>query len=292
MFQKGSLVVCSLFLVANTSFAVTSATSKTVKGSTTTSLSEAAIKAPSEQKIIGVLEFRPSWTQSTGKFHTENMAQLGYQFNKNTTLSYRQYFNTNIYNPDNSEGLGLTAQDGLFVADFRNIWTNSSQGLSFGYEPRLYLPTATATRDAGMITVVRNYLKLTKKFSDKFSLTAMEIPILHIYSRSGTGDKANPVFENRVYLIASYSPVKSVSIDIPLMLNSQRTANYNAVAKNNDRWGHILWSWPEVTYAVSPNTALGVGFMTDNLIRPDFSALTIGDGFRKGVAQMILRATL
>lgn len=251
---------------------------------------------PGDERIIGGVELRPSWTSAVGEVHSENWVQLGYQFTRATQVFYRQEFNTNVYNPGASaQGLGLFATEGsvrLKVKDFYK--PSAAAGLS--YELRTYLPTLSTKRDAGMITSVRNQLKATQNLGSAFSVSLEEIPILHVYDRPGIvgkkGAEANPVFENRVYLTAEVKPMTNLKLAVPLILNNVRYRAFQEGAKNNNGWGHKLWVYPELTYTVTPNTMLGLGYYSDNLVLADFGGTNIGTGLEKGITQLILNASL
>lgn len=146
-------------------------------------------------------------------------------------------------------------------------------GLSLSYQNRIYLPTADYDQAAGMLTLVRNYVTLTKKVSDKISVTLIEMPILEAYSRAGTvtatGASANSIFENRVYLIGDFKLSSKFSLSVPLMFHQTRFADFQAGAKNNASWALLLWSYPELTYALTDNTSLGFAYYSGNLLEED-----------------------
>ena len=256
-------------------------------------LSETISAPKSDAKIEAAIEFRPSWTTAKGNSGTENNGELGYSFNKNSYLGYRQQFNTNIYG--NADNLNGQMSDGFVRGDFKDLLVNSRVGLSFGYEPRAYLPTAGTYRDNGGILSVRNYLKLKKTLSTRTSLTLMEIPIFHFYNVSGTAaNGANPGFENRVYLVFDWSIVPGkLDFSFPLMLNSVKYRDYALGAKNSGATDNQVWIYPELDYSVTKNFILGLAYYTDGyLMKPDLSGFTIKEGLESGVAQLVLRAQL
>lgn len=269
------------------------ATSAPAEADRTTSAttSTAAVAAPSAAKLLGEVEVRPSWTVTPDEFHTENYAMLGYQFDKTKSLSYYQAFNTNLYDPGTSaKGLGLYAFDGFLRGKVNKIY--ESGGTSLNYEARAYAPTYSAKRDAGMITIIRNYAKLVMDFNKTFSLAVYEIPIVHVYSRSANLGKANPLFENRVYLIGTINFTDKLSLDLPVMFHQSKARGASGTA-NDGKWTFHVWTYPELTYSVSGNTAVGVAYYNDaSLFAPDLSTSTFSDGFKSGVAQVFVRATL
>lgn len=246
-------------------------------------------------RVTGLLDFRPSYTSKTGELHTENTAAIGYQFNADRAIGYTQYVNSNLYNPQASEeesGLQAKLDVGFVNGKFKNLWQSEAKDLAFSYEARLYTPTSQSAQDAGMITTNRNYLTLKKTFNETFSLSVVELPIFHLYSRSGANGKANPFFENRVYLIADINLTSKLSLSLPLMFHQTRYANFQDGAKNNNSWGYFVYVWPEVTYAIDDTYSVGVSYYSDNLLTSDLAKFTLGDGLEQGVYQLVFTASL
>lgn len=247
-------------------------------------------------RVIGGVEFRPSWTSSLGEVHSENWAQLGYQMNPNARLFYRQEFNTNVFNPGvSSQGLGLYANDGSFRFQWKDFAKLTST-LAASYESRLYLPTLAVKRNAGMVTSLRNHLKLTQNIGAMTSVSLEEVPILHIYNRAGNvslrGVEANPIFENRLTLSFEIKPTTSLKFVLPLILHDVRFRDFQTGAKNNNSWSHKLWIYPELTYTVSPQLMIGLAYYSDNLVLTNFAETNVGAGLEKGITQLILNASL
>lgn len=68
-------------------------------------------------KVLGAFEIRPSYKSMMGEFHSEDSAILGYQFSPNLSATYKQEFNTNVYDPQLTEtqsGLNAYLVDGYF----------------------------------------------------------------------------------------------------------------------------------------------------------------------------------
>jgi len=256
----------------------------------------AAASAPAESKVIGVIDLRPSWTTKTGGFTTENVVEVGYQFSPIRTLSYAQDFYTNVFNPaDIPAGTDFKLGDGFVRTRLSKLYDNSDLGLSLSYQNRLYFPTSLSSQNAGMIAKVRNYVTLKKSLSSRVSLSVSELPILHLYSRAGNvtadGPAANSVFENRVYAITDISITGDLSFSIPIMFHQTRSAKFEGAA-NSETWSFFLWTYPEVTYAVTPNTSLGIAYYSGNLVAADLSGVAIASGLEKGVVQLVFGATL
>jgi hypothetical protein len=263
--------------------------------------SEAVLKAtqnqPSREKVIGVVELRPSWRSRDGEFHSENSLELGYRFAAQFQFGYRQHFHTNLYNPNQrgSEGLGLESEDGFFRGKLEDIW-RATDSLSLSYEGRVYLPTQAKKREAGLVSSLRNYFRFRQRLSDTVSMSLELVPILHAYSKAGTtttkGSAANPFFEHRTYLSAYIRFTKRLNLYFPLIIHNTRFSEFHPEANFHNSWGHKVKIWPELTYAVTSNTNLGLAYYSDNLIASDFSATDIRNGLEKGITQVIVRTSL
>ncbi len=247
-------------------------------------------------KILGTVDLRPGYRSHAGQFLTENNVLLGYQFTSGYQVGYKQEFNTNLYHATPAGGLDLYAYDGYLRVKSPDIWKDSSTGLSLSYEGRAYAPTYAKRRDAGMITAIRNGFKLKKGITQSLNVSIEEIPIVHLYSQPGsvTGKKsaANPAFENRIYFNVEYFPFERVKLLVPLQLSSTRYRSYFTNALNHDQWGHYLGIHPELTYALTPQVNVGLAYRSENLINSDFSNFNTALGFKTGVTQMILQASL
>ncbi len=250
-----------------------------------------AIQPPSNERITGVLEMRPTATaKGPNNFTTENTLGLGYQFNPNFEIGAVQYIDTNVRSSKPSRtGADVIIQDSFIRAKFNNIY--QTEKLSFGFEPRVYLPTRAAFRDAGGITFIRNYFKLAYKASSAVTLSFMELPIPYFSSRAGTGTTANIAFENRLYFIADFDLGKGFAFSLPLFFHQTKNRDF-APAARGGKWDHFVYTWPELTYAVAPNATIGVAFYTDNFLTADNRGLDIANGFAKGAFQAILGLSL
>lgn len=249
--------------------------------------------------FIGGFEHRPSWATAAGKFYGESSIEGGVQLSPNISVSYQQQLMNNYYNSSDAyeDGPQLRLSDGLLRAKFNNVFTSGN--MSFGYEPRIYMPTDESKATNGMITAIRNYLKLKQKFSETLALHFYEIPILHIYSQSGvaadpqanTPALANPAFENRVQLGLEAGSPSKVFFVFPLILRSTRYSDFAANANMNAQWGHILEIYPELTVALSNHVNLGLAYQSGSLVSADFSQFEFGKAFETGAMQFILGVT-
>ncbi len=273
-------------------------TTATTSSATTTTTT---VAAPSDAAIIGEVELRPTWTSKSGEFHTENSAELGYKFDKQLSVSYLQMFNSNIYEPSaksDTKGLGLYAFDGFARVKVKDIW--QSGDLHFSYEARAYMPTWSNNRDHGMITIVRNYAKLKYDATKFFSVQLSEVPIVHLYNKSGLEEGAkmvaNPIFENRVYLIPHVDITSKLSFELPIMFHQTRYRDFSTAANYNDSWKLYLWTYPELNYEINANLNVGVAYYSDGLVTTDPTAggtsSSFKDGLEAGVTQVFLRANL
>jgi len=261
---------------------------KTQFGSSTTS---------NKSKILGNFEARPSYRMLVGEFHSEDSATLGYQFDQKNSVVYKQDFNTNIYEPKSAAVSGLNASlaDGYLKEKFNDLYNDGK--LSLSYEGRQYLPTSTVRRDAGMVTALRNYVKLKYQATSNFALSFEEVPVIHIYSSAGTitgkGPLANPVFENRASVGLEYVFSDKIKFMCPFLVSDLRTRGYSSLAENNEKWLHRIWINPEVYYTVNSNVIVGLGFYSENLIQNNnFTDMIVDRGIEQGTVQFIVSTSL
>lgn len=250
-----------------------------------------------EAKFGASLDLRPSWSSTEGSMHTENELAIEYRPTTSAHVGYTQEFQTNLYSPgETNQGVSPHLHDGYLRGEFKEIWKNGR--LTFTNEARVYLPTHAGDRDAGLVTALRNYFKFNYEASEMVELAAMEVPILHVYNKAGSIDEAeeataNPVIENRFFLVAGLSFMKkTLNLKLPLIVENARHSDFQEGAKFNNGWSHKLWVYPELTYSVGESTSIGMAYYSENLVKDDFSALALNDGFSKGVFQVILQQSL
>jgi len=255
-----------------------------------------AINSPrpgEDAKVFGEIQLRPSWQSSNNTFHTENILNLGYKFTPRFNMDYVQYFNTNLADP--SYQSAVVGDDGFLRARLSKIYESRQQDITLDYETRVYMPTNPARRAAGMITAWRNYATFTKKFSPTFSLITQVIPIVYAFEVSGRNGAANPVFDSRLYIIASWDITSKINFEFPLMVWATRYQRHAIGAVHNDLWGYTAVIWPTVMYSFSPKTQVGVSYYSGSLIKDDLSSGSIfgaDGGLTQGVTQLVFRQTL
>ncbi len=253
----------------------------------------ASAAAPAAGSMIGILDLRPSAILSTGKYYTENLIELGYKFSPKVAVSYAQFFNTNIFDKDSvagENGVSPTFPGGFIRTRVNKIYQNGN--FDMGLQNRTYLPLLQAERDNGKIATIRQYVNFNQKVNETLSLTAAVIPIAHVYSRAtGTSGKANPAFENRVYLIANVNITEKLSLFMPVMFH-QTKARSAAGASNDGAWTFFAWINPEIGYQINDNLAVGIGYYSDNLVKSDLSGFDLSQGLKAGVTQVFATMNL
>lgn len=265
---------------------------------TTSASGTASTAAPGTPKnFFGVAEIRPSWAPNGHTLTSEDYAELGYNVSPDIKLSYAQNFVRTLYSPSTKSSDVLGSVDaGLLRARINNFWVNTQEGLSLSYEQRLYLPTAQRDRDQGMIAVSRNYIKFAKAISPDVSVILMDLPILAAYDRPGflrgTTPVANPIFQNRIYLLTSINFTKSLNLVLPIMFHQTRYRDFMPTARANDGWDFMVWTYPELTLTVNGNLTFGLAYYSDSFVKPDLSGFTIGQGFENGIVQLVATAYL
>lgn len=254
-----------------------------------------------EIQPIGYLDLRPSWITKTGGFTTENTAEVGAKVTPDTSVAYMQGFNTNLFDPTSPElnsGMRLELSPGAIRTKVNNLWKNESEGLTLSYENRAYLPIDTASRDRGFITAFRNYIRLSKSFTDRVKVALSDAVIPIVNSRNGnigsTGlASPNSIFENRLYLETDLQLTDRLSISLPLMFHQTRLANYRADAINNDSWVFYVCTGPEIDYAITENFTLGLAYYNvDSFFTPSLSKAQFGQALESGEFQFVLTASL
>jgi hypothetical protein len=254
---------------------------------------------PPATRVTGALELRPS--VSRDKTYTQNTIELGYKFNPNLSIGYTQYFETNFFDGQ-TQGLGLIGNDGFLRLKLANVWESAAKDLSLGFETRVYMPTYPDRAAQGYLGMWRNYATLTWKPTSRFSVTMQEIPIVYAFDRPGTyaadgtpKGSANAIFENRIYIIPAFDITQKLSLSFPILLNMMRHRNFDVAAGHNDNWSFVLWTWPEITYAIAPKSTLGLAFMSENLMTDNLGSFALGGksgGISTGSTQLILRQDL
>ena len=289
----GILSACIWGITAHVQGATTTQTTETL-GSKTSQIS-------SPIEATGYLDLRPSWITKTGGFTTENTLEVGAKLSPDTSVTYMQGFLTNLYDPmglAENQGMRFQMDAGALRFKIKNIWKNEANGLALAYENRVYLPVDSGSQSKGLITSVRNYLKLSKTFSDRFKMTLSDAVITFISSRAGNISSnglatANSTFENRIYLMADIQLTQKLSLSIPLMFHQTRTANYRADASNNAAWSFLVWTSPELDYAVNDHLTLGLSYYNnESFFSSNLSKAQFGQAFESGEIQLVLTASL
>ncbi|MBI4403520.1 MAG: hypothetical protein HY537_05130 [Deltaproteobacteria bacterium] len=248
--------------------------------------------APSASKIIGTLEFRAEYYGEKGALDTTNCVELGYQFNPDFKINWYQGFITNLYNPEATPaGINSMFEQGFLRTRLSNIWKDDS--LSLSYESRIFAPTWQPEIAQGNITRIYNKFTLSRKVNDSFTFSVAEVFMPQIFRTAGTIETgANPWFQNRVGLIADFQLSSKLSLSFPVLYYLTLYRDYMEGAANNNAMGSLVFIWPELSYALTPNVALALAFISDNLFTADLSKVTIGEGLKKGATQLALSLSL
>lgn len=258
--------------------------------------SEVQVSLPARSSLLATVDIRPTASfKGQDSFRFENSFDVGYQLSPQSLILYHQDYWMNLYNSQlvgGADGVGLIAQDGFFDWTYDNFFKNGDESLTLSYEGRLYLPTFSNRRAAGMLTALRNYIILGTKLTSSVRLNFIEAAIFHAYNRPSHQGQANPFLENRVtvQLVWNMSEKWQLSFPVAWSVTRMRTAEgaqFSNINKN------FAWVNPELRYSLTPNYRIGLGYYdTTSLIRSDFSAFQIGEGLEDGVAQVFLQASL
>lgn len=260
----------------------------------------AVATAPSAATLTGWLDVRPSWSDSEQRFHSENEVALEYRFREDRAIGYVQEFRSNLLKGGNESdivGFEFLLGNGYFLGDVSNLLVSRGQAVTLSWEPRVYLPTPAAERDAGMVLATRQYLKLNWDLSPGLALFFWDAPIGYVYTAGGyegeDGPVANPAFENRIELGAQLSFFQDkISLRLPVVLQSVRHRQFNAEAVNNNAWAHSVWINPEVMVQVAEKTSVGLAYYSDNLADEQLANADLRAGLSKGVVQLIFQQSI
>lgn len=252
--------------------------------------------APSAAKIVAGIDIRPSWDPALEVFRTEDAVEMGYQFKPGRSITYIQTATTNIHTPNESLGMNLLLDVGYLRTGLARLLSDDSTGLSFGYQNRIYVPTAGYMRDAGQFTMIRNYFNLSKRVNDSVTVTLTEMPVFHFNSRAGTAlsgaGSANASFQNRIYLTTDIQITDNLSFSLPVMFHQTKFANFQLGANKNNIWNYLVWTYPEITYYLGGGTSVGLAQYSANLVKADLSDLDLEAGLSNGTFQVAFTAYL
>ncbi|NBX75597.1 MAG: hypothetical protein EBQ92_03520 [Proteobacteria bacterium] len=247
-------------------------------------------------KFIGTLDIRPSDVfKDTDSFRMENSVSFGYRFPSQAKLIFQQELWSNLSSSPTLPGAPqgtLFARDGFFSLTTDQFWKSEDGAWFTIYEGRAYLPTFAARRDAGMVTAIRNYFTLGRKLTPWATLAVTETPVAHIFTNNAFNGKANPLFENRFQIKASFTLTSQLTLGLPLIWQSTKM-RVSAGASKSGIWDNFIWINPELFYALDSNYTVGLAYYDlGGLTKNDLSDLQIMEGLRDGVVQFIFKASL
>ncbi len=250
-------------------------------------------------KAIAIFTVRPTWYQGDPTFEMQNTVELGIKFSDKFALSYSQDFNTNTTKTGNYSQAELAPIlfDGFIRANFSKVSVSDDKLFSYSNQLRVYFPTNSDKRDAGMLTTVRDYFVFDRTITSSLSFTFYEVPIVHVYDRSGYTDGkgkdvAHPIFENRVILEPSFKVFPKVTLGVPLNFTLVKFRDHSAKATNNDEWVPSLTFSPWIEWQVTDPIALGFYYETASVADKTEAGLVWTDGQKAGFYQFYLRVGL
>lgn len=237
------------------------------------------------------LRFCGRFPDGPAAYNTENEAELGWRLSPTASVSYWQEFFTNLSDPTGTQsGLNPVAGEGYFRAQVEELWSPGS-GFFLAYQPRVYAPTDAEQSRAGMVTMLGQGLVLRKQLGESVRVSLREMPAVPFHGRSGyqhpdDGLKAVPVFYNELSLELEASALDGkLNFYLALNLDTTHFGDLDGAA-NSGQWEHFLWINPEVTYNVTPEIAVGVGYYSDDgkgLMTPTLGEFQLGESLRRGV---------
>lgn len=247
-----------------------------------------------------LFEIRPTLIPLLGEFHTENTLELGLKYNKDTKFSYVQYFNTNLYNPADKKNVFQKSdfkwQDSFLRLKLDKLWESESKDTNFGFQHRIYLPTASSgptypsRLDQGMIVILRNYFTGKHRPLSFMEMELSLVPSFFLFKRDGYStdvkEVANPVYEHYVSGTLNIEFSDSVLLSIPIQFRATKYRNYRDDASLSDRWGYNLSALPELDWTITPMHTVGICFVTNNYMKVDGSGWT-DTAYKQGLVQLV-----
>ncbi len=248
-------------------------------------------------KPLLLVTVRPTWYQSETLFELENTIEAGIQFSDKFALTYVQDFNTNISKTGNAADAGDVTpvlQDGFIRMNFFKIRESDDKLFTFNDQVRVYFPTEQVKRDAGLVTIVRNYFVFTRKISESVNFWFYEVPILHVYDRaertlSDGKTQANPVFENRLILEPMFTLFPRVTLGIPINLSTVKFRDAGEKAAKSGEWIPSITITPWLEWAATDFMTFGMYYETGNLSEVTDAGLVWTTGQTSGLFQAYVR---
>jgi hypothetical protein len=251
-------------------------------------------------KPLLAVTLRPTWYQSEPTFEMQNTVELGIKFNSKFALSYVQDFSTNVSKTGDLAQAGDFTPvwyDGFLRLNFSKVSESDDKLFSYSDQVRVYFPTNDEKRDAGMLTILRNYFVFDRTISKSLNFTFYEVPILHIYDRAGSTNAAgkpvaNPILENRIILEPSVKLSSSVTLGLPLNFTVVKFRDFQEKAEKNAEWVPSLTFSPWIEWQISDPLLLGFYYETASVADKTDGGLVWTDGQKSGYYQAYLRIGL
>jgi len=245
--------------------------------------SAGALENPSP--LTGRLELYPTWMTNTGEFNSQNLYVMNLKIGETTSLEYDQYWNTNIYKPSApSQGLNPYLWEGMVGFRFKDVYKDND-GLNITVLQRVLLPTYYAERDAGLIAGWESEFLLKKDLNKVLTFVVEEEPFLLGYRRSGYNGSPNPILTNLFVLELDFNITKRLTATFPIQLITNRYRPYSPGTPFNDAWQNFVQLWPSINYQLIDNLSVGIYWLSDSFVKPNFSGFTPANAFRNGALQ-------
>ncbi len=270
----------------------TTTTNTTTTATPSSNSSTATVSAPSDEKVFGTFEVRPSWASRNGNVDTENTLEAGYQFNKTTKLSYAQFFKTDLFPATSLQGKGvhLRGDGGFARVKVAEIYKSEDKLTTLAFQGRIYSPTDDSMAGTGFLTAAYGSFKLQHDFGI-LKADISEAPVAWFFSKNGNAGEANPYFQNRVVLNVDIKILKNLTFSLPLIMDAYRNRNF-AGAKNSDKWEANFWIWPELDLDLNDTHTVGIAYRSKNLVASSLTTTDLSNAFQKGILQLLWTVNL
>lgn len=239
----------------------------------------------STARITGWYDLRPSL--APGQTRAEHEVAGLVAFGGRYQLGYVQRFWTPF---TNAQGQGYLPDEGWLHFDAARLFT--ARQFDLNYQARAVLPTAAGSPARGYLGQFRQHVEGSWRARPWLTLQLREGVIAEAFKKNAEGDAGRiPTWDNRAEFEVALQPFgEQWKIRLPLLVQTRLFRMSPETEGRNV--GHELWVEPEITYAFSNNLTFGAAYYSAALVGEDLGLAATDRGFKNGVYQLIMAASL
>lgn len=253
-----------------------------------TVLSSSASKTGLPATYTGLFETRPTWGTRQGNFSTENYYEFNWWPKANRRFSFGETFFTQ---PSTNKVQEMYAGDGYVRYQLKDIKKNDQTGLTVSTEFRANLPISSKSRDTGFITALRSTVIIAVPITSNARFEFRETPVVYLYTESGhespIGAISHPIFENRVTLGPIISINERLVLTAFINFSLVKFRNYKADASHNNELFPDLSFTPELDWAATSSSYVGIAYRTEGLMVRDRAGMILNNNPGGGSLQLV-----